>query len=112
MDLTAMRPMDLDRITELIAGATKPVNVHYRTPDGAEKVAVIREGEILHCPAGTPHSPRFPTDAYVLVLERKRRAGEHDRAASAGTWRRVSPRRWPGSCRASRRTRGRSSGSA
>ena len=80
MDLTAMRPMDLDRITELIAGATKPVNVlwqtddsiafvargregrsefhvdpsdevmymirgdmnlHYRTPDGAEKVAVV-----------------------------------------------------------------------
>jgi 3-hydroxyanthranilate 3,4-dioxygenase len=118
MDLTAMRPMDLDRITELIAGATKPVNVlwqtddsiafvargregrsefhvdpsdevmymirgdmtlHYRTPDGAEKVAVIREGEILHCPAGTPHSPRFPTDAYVLVLERKRRSGEQDR---------------------------------
>lgn len=90
MDLTAMRPMDLDRVTELIVGATKPVNVlwqtddsiafvargregrsefhvdpsdevmymirgdmnlHYRTADGAEKVAVIREGEILHCPA-------------------------------------------------------------
>ena len=118
MDLTALRPMDLDRITELIAGATKPINVlwqtddsiafvargregrsefhvdpsdevmymirgdmnlHYRAPDGAEKVAVIREGEILHCPAGTPHSPRFPPDAYVLVLERKRRAGEQDR---------------------------------
>jgi 3-hydroxyanthranilate 3,4-dioxygenase len=55
------------------------MNLHYRTPDGAEKVAVIREGEILHCPAGTPHSPRFPSDAYVLVLERKRRAGEQDR---------------------------------
>ena len=98
MDLTAMRAMDLDQITKLIAGATRPINVlwqtddsiafvargregrsefhvdpsdevmymikgdmnlHYRTPDGAEKVAVIREGEILHCPAGTPHSPRF-----------------------------------------------------
>jgi 3-hydroxyanthranilate 3,4-dioxygenase len=60
----------------MIRGA---MNLHYRTPDGAEEVAVIREGEILHCPAGTPHSPRFPADAYVLVLERKRRAGEQDR---------------------------------
>jgi 3-hydroxyanthranilate 3,4-dioxygenase len=42
-------------------------------------VAVIKEGEIIHCPAGTPHSPRFSPDAYVLVLERKRRPGEIDR---------------------------------
>jgi 3-hydroxyanthranilate 3,4-dioxygenase len=55
------------------------MNLHYRTPEGQEKVAVIREGEILHCPAGTPHSPRFPKDAYVLVLERKRRGDEQDR---------------------------------
>ena len=53
--------------------------LHYRTPDGEEKVATIREGEILHCPAGTPHSPRFAPDSYVLVLERKRRPGEEDR---------------------------------
>ena len=90
MDLTAMRAMDLDQITKLIAGAPRPINVlwqtddsiafvargregrsefhvdpsdevmymikgdmklHYRTEDGEEKVAVIREGEILHCPA-------------------------------------------------------------
>ncbi len=118
MDLTAMRAMDLDQITKLIAGATRPINVlwqtddsiafvargregrsefhvdpsdevmymikgdmnlHYRTSDGEEKVAVIREGEILHCPAGTPHSPRFAPDSFVLVLERKRRAAEQDR---------------------------------
>jgi 3-hydroxyanthranilate 3,4-dioxygenase len=115
--MNAMRALDLEQITAIIASATKPVNVlwqtddsiafvargregrsefhvdpsdevmymikgdmnlHYRTPDGEEKVAVIREGEILHCPAGTPHSPRFPRDAYVLVLERKRRSGEKD----------------------------------
>ena len=40
---------------------------------------MIREGQIVYCPAGTPHSPRFPTDAFVLVLERKRRPEEHDR---------------------------------
>ena len=53
--------------------------LHYRTADGKEKIATVREGEIIHCPAGTPHSPRFAPDAYVLVLERKRRPGEQDR---------------------------------
>ena len=55
------------------------MRLHYRTPEGEEKVAVVREGEIIHCPAGTPHSPRFSPDAFVLVLERKRRGGEDDR---------------------------------
>ena len=65
-----------DEVMYMIKG---DMNLHYRTEQGEEKVAVIKEGEILHCPAGTPHSPRFPSDAYVLVLERKRRAGEQDR---------------------------------
>jgi 3-hydroxyanthranilate 3,4-dioxygenase len=55
------------------------MNLHYRTPEGDEKIAVIREGQIVYCPAGTPHSPRFSPDAFVLVLERKRRADESDR---------------------------------
>ena len=130
MDLTAMRPMDLDRITELIAGATKPVNVlwqtddsiafvargregrsefhvdpsdevmymirgdmnlHYRTADGAEKVTVIREGEILHCPAGTPHSPRFPSRR-LRAGAGAQAAGRASRIASSGTARRATPR--------------------
>ena len=33
----------------------------------------------MHCPAGTPHSPRFAPDAFVLVLERKRRPDDRDR---------------------------------
>ena len=53
--------------------------LHYRTPEGEEKVLTVREAEIMHCPAGTPHSPRFAPDAYVLVLERKRRPEERDR---------------------------------
>ena len=53
--------------------------LHYRTPEGEEKVAVVREGEVIHCPAGTPHSPRFSPDAFVLVLERQRRSEEDDR---------------------------------
>ena len=53
--------------------------LHYRTPEGEEKILTVREGEIMHCPAGTPHSPRFAPDAFVLVLERKRRPDERDR---------------------------------
>lgn len=65
-----------DEVMYMIKG---DMNLHFRTPEGEEKVAVIREGGIIHCPAGTPHSPRFPTDAFVLVIERKRRSGEQDR---------------------------------
>ena len=65
-----------DEVMYMIKG---DMNLHYRTPEGEEKVAVIREGGIIHCPAGTPHSPRFAPDAFVLVIERKRRTGEQDR---------------------------------
>ena len=53
--------------------------LHYRTPEGEEKILTVREGEIMHCPAGVPHSPRFAPDAFVLVLERPRRPQEQDR---------------------------------
>jgi 3-hydroxyanthranilate 3,4-dioxygenase len=65
-----------DEVMYMIKG---DMNLHYRTPAGAEKVAVVREGELIYCPAGTPHSPRFSPDAFVLVLERARRTGEDDR---------------------------------
>ena len=65
-----------DEVMYMIKG---DMNLHYIDGAGAEKIAVIREGEIIYCPAGTPHSPRFPRDAYVLVLERKRRSGERDK---------------------------------
>ena len=55
------------------------MNLHYRTPDGTEAVTVIPEGSAIHTPAGVPHSPRFPPEAFALILERKRRSGETDR---------------------------------
>src|SRR5438128_12094439 len=64
-----------DEVMYMIKG---DMNLHYRTAEGDEKIAVIREGQIVYCPAGTPHSPRFSPDAFVLVLERKRRADEQD----------------------------------
>jgi len=65
-----------DEVMYMIKG---DMNLHYRTPEGDEKIALIREGQIVYCPAGTPHSPRFSPDAFVLVLERKRRPDESDR---------------------------------
>ena len=65
-----------DEVMYMIKG---DMNLHYIDGAGAEKIAVIREGEIIYCPAGTPHSPRFAPDAYLLVVERKRREGEVDR---------------------------------
>lgn len=55
------------------------MRLHYRTPEGNEKIAVIPEGSLIYTPAGTPHSPRFPPDAFALISERKRRDGEIDR---------------------------------
>ncbi|MBN9428056.1 MAG: 3-hydroxybutyryl-CoA dehydratase [Burkholderiales bacterium] len=55
------------------------MHLHYRTPEGKEEVAVIPEGSIIYTPAGIPHSPRFPPDAFALIAERKRRPGEVDR---------------------------------
>jgi 3-hydroxyanthranilate 3,4-dioxygenase len=55
------------------------MRLHYRTPEGKEEIAVIPEGSLIYTPAGTPHSPRFPPDAFALISERKRRDGEIDR---------------------------------
>jgi 3-hydroxyanthranilate 3,4-dioxygenase len=55
------------------------MELHYLTPEGERKVATIREGEVIHCPAGTPHSPHFSPEARVLVFERRRRPEEQDR---------------------------------
>ena len=65
-----------DEVMYMIKGE---MNLHYRTPDNEEKVLVLKEGEIMHCPAGVPHSPRFSPDSFLLVLERKRRGEELDR---------------------------------
>jgi 3-hydroxyanthranilate 3,4-dioxygenase len=55
------------------------MRLHYLTPEGEEKVRVLREGEYMYCPPGVPHSPRFPPGAFALITERRRRPGERDR---------------------------------
>ena len=54
-------------------------HLHYITPDGQKKVAVIRAGQALLCPGGVPHPPRVADDAWFIVFERKRKAEEQDR---------------------------------
>src|SRR5574338_1341204 len=48
------------------------LNLHYRTPEGTEKIAVVPEGSCLFQPPLVPHSPRFAPDAFQLVVERAR----------------------------------------
>jgi 3-hydroxyanthranilate 3,4-dioxygenase len=65
-----------DEIMYMIRGV---MNLHFRTPEGKEEVAVIPEGSMIFTPSGMPHSPRFPPDAFALISERNRRPGESDR---------------------------------
>jgi 3-hydroxyanthranilate 3,4-dioxygenase len=65
-----------DEVMVMIKGEMR---LHYRTPEGKEEVAMLKEGATIHTPAGVPHSLRFPPDAFLLVIERQRRAGEVDR---------------------------------
>ncbi len=54
------------------------MRLHYRTSEGKEDVSVLTEGSIIYTPSGIPHSPRFPPDAFALIIERKRQPGEID----------------------------------
>ena len=65
-----------DELMYMIKGE---MNLHYRDEDGKEDISVLKEGEIIYTAAGIPHSPRFPPDAFLLVMERKRLKGEIDR---------------------------------
>ena len=64
-----------DEVMLMVAGEMR---LHYRTPAGTEDIAVIPEGSTIFTPAGVPHSPRFPPDAFALIMERKRKPGEVD----------------------------------
>ncbi|MAF47998.1 MAG: hypothetical protein QGH73_07685 [Rhodospirillales bacterium] len=69
----------IDPSDELMYMIKGQMNLHYRDADGNEDISVLKEGEIIYTAAGIPHSPRFPPDAFLLVIERKRLAGEIDR---------------------------------
>jgi len=64
-----------DEVMYMLRGEMR---LHYRTSEGTEEVAVLTEGSIIYTPSGIPHSPRFPPDAFALIIERKRTSGEID----------------------------------
>ena len=48
-------------------------------PEGERRQTVqIKEGEIILCPGGVPHSPRRFENTWGLVIERKRRSEEQE----------------------------------
>lgn len=65
-----------DEVTFMIKGT---MNLHHRSPEGEESITVIPEGSSNWMPPNTEHSPRFPSDAYALILERGRLENEIDR---------------------------------
>ena len=57
------------------------LHFHYISPEGTRKVMKVQAGEMFLLPAGVPHSPRRPGNAWTLVVERRRRRGDIDRFA-------------------------------
>ena len=69
----------IDPSDEMMYMIKGEMRLHYRTPEGAEEVAHLAQGQAIYTAAGVPHSPRFPPDAFLFVMERMRRDGEIDR---------------------------------
>lgn len=69
----------IDPSDEMMYMIRGEMNLHFRSPEGMEDIDVLKEGSIVFTAAGIPHSPRFPPDAFLLVMERKRLKGEIDR---------------------------------
>jgi 3-hydroxyanthranilate 3,4-dioxygenase len=65
-----------DEVMFMVKGT---MHLHHRTPEGKEEIAVIPEGSMIYTPKGIPHSPRFPPDAYAVIMEQERKEGDVDR---------------------------------
>src|SRR6476620_1712724 len=87
--MSKMPIISLPETAKALGDSGGRVNVLWQQPDSLVFMARGREyrsefhinpsDEVMYTPAGTPHSPRFAPDAYLLVVERKRREGEVDR---------------------------------
>jgi 3-hydroxyanthranilate 3,4-dioxygenase len=64
-----------DEVTLQLSGVQ---NLVYITPEGEQRTAVIKAGQMLLCPGGVPHSPRVEENSWFIVFERKRKGGEKD----------------------------------
>jgi len=72
------RDFHIDPADEVTLQLTGVQHLVYRAPDGGEREAVIKAGQMLLCPGGVPHSPRLEENSWFVVFERKRKPGEID----------------------------------
>ncbi len=69
----------INPVDEVMFQVKGTMNLHWRTEDGKEEIAVLPEGSMIYTPSGIPHSPRFPPDAYAVIMEMARAPGMVDR---------------------------------
>jgi 3-hydroxyanthranilate 3,4-dioxygenase len=72
------RDFHIDPADEVTLQLTGVQHLVYRSPDGVERTADIKAGQMLLCPGGVPHSPRLEENSWFIVFERKRYPGEID----------------------------------
>jgi 3-hydroxyanthranilate 3,4-dioxygenase len=77
----ARNDFHIDPGDEIFFQLTGDITVRCREADGRLRDVVVREGEAMLVPAGTPHCPLRPAGTWGLVVERKRRPDELDALA-------------------------------
>jgi len=77
----ARNDFHIDPGDEIFCQLKGDIVVQYIDTAGKRQETPVREGEVMLCRAGTPHSPIRPAGTWGLVIERKRRPDELDRLA-------------------------------
>lgn len=77
----ARRDFHIDPSDEFFYQLQGDVVLEYMDDGGKRQRVPIREGEVLLCPAMTPHSPQRGENTVGLVVERARGAGEPEGVA-------------------------------
>jgi 3-hydroxyanthranilate 3,4-dioxygenase len=68
----------IDPYDEIFYQLEGTIYVKYRDQAGQDRVAEVKEGEVMLITAFTPHSPIRPPETLGLVIERPRVPGEKD----------------------------------
>jgi 3-hydroxyanthranilate 3,4-dioxygenase len=55
------------------------LNLFYLGPEGKQKLALLKAGDLFLLPRNVPHSPRRADGSWTFVVERKRQPAEMDR---------------------------------
>lgn len=68
----ARNDFHVDPYDEIFLQLRGDIRVDVIDPDGTRRTTVVREGEVMLVPGGTPHAPMRPDDTWGLVVERPR----------------------------------------